>query len=202
MLGGGLLWYQGSVLVNQYNITQRKIKGRIVIDAGSNIGEFAIYCARLGAKKVYAFEPVSETFRILQEQIKLNRVEDIVVPIKMGLGDRNENLKISFEFSGDGAAKIGGIAPKSELISLIRLDDFCKKEKIKEVGFIKMDVEGYEEKVLRGAEGIIKRDKPILSFSAYHKPSDKKILPEVVLGIRPDYNIKILARAEETFYCS
>jgi FkbM family methyltransferase len=193
--------YAEVVLLNQYNATPEKIKGKVVVDAGSNIGEFAVYCARLGAKKVYAFEPVSETFKILQDQIKLNKVEDIVVPVKMGLGDKNEKLSISFEYFGDGAAKIGGNAPKSELIRLIRLDDFCKKENIKEVGFIKMDIEGYEENAIMGAKNVIKRDKPALSFSAYHRPNDKKILPEVVLGIRPDYNIKLLRRAEEDFYC-
>lgn len=192
--------YYDTVISNQYNVSSEKIKNKIVIDAGSNLGEFAIYCARLGAKKVYAFEPVTETFKILEKQIKINNLKGKVIPIKMALGDKNETLNINFGEIGDVGAHIGGeLSSSSEIIKAIKLDDFIKKEK---VGFIKMDVEGYEENILRGASKIIKRDKPILSFSAYHKPADKKILPMIVKGIRQDYKIRLLKRSfEEDFYC-
>ena len=191
--------YYDTVVANQYNVSSAKIKNKIVINAGSNLGEFAIYCARLGAKKVYAFEPVTETFKILEKQIEINNLKGKVIPIKMALGDRNENLKINFNRAGDGDAHISGeLGANSEIIKVIKLDDFIKKEK---VDFIKMDVEGYEENVLMGASKIIKKDKPILSFSAYHKPTDKKRLPIVVREIRSDYKIRLLKRAEEDFYC-
>ena len=191
--------YSQAVLSNQYNISSLKIKDKIVIDAGSNVGEFAIYCARLGAKKVYAFEPVTETFKILEKQIEINNLKGKIIPVKMALGDKNETLKIVFEDAGDLGANIDlKSGTNSEIIKAIKLDDFIKKEK---VSFIKMDVEGYEERVLRGAQKVIKRDKPILSFSAYHKSTDKKILPMVVKEIRQDYKIRLLKREEEDFYC-
>lgn len=191
--------YYDSVIVNQYNVSKEKIKNKIVIDVGSNLGEFAIYCVRLGAKKVYAFEPVTETFKILEKQIEINNLKGKIIPVKLALGDKNETLKINFEGAGDATAHINGrLSTNSEIIKVIKLDDFIKKEK---VSFIKMDVEGYEEKVLRGAHKVIKRDKPILSFSGYHKKTDKSILPLVVKKIRPDYKIRLLKRGEEDFYC-
>lgn len=193
--------YYESILVNQYNVSSEKIKNKIVIDAGSNLGEFAIYCARLGAKKVYAFEPATETFKLLEKQIEMNNLNGKVIPIKMALGDKNETSKINFNESGDLSAGIEGSGPNSEIIKVVKLDDFCKKEKINKVSFIKMDVEGYEENVLRGAVEIIKRNKPILSFSAYHKSTDKTVLPAFVLKLRADYKITLLNRAEEDFYC-
>jgi len=201
-----LKMYGDAVLYNQYNVSPEKIKDKIVIDAGSNIGEFAIHCAKLGAKKVYAFEPITETFKILEKQIEINNLKGKVIPIKMALGNKNEIMSIFFNGDRKGEAKIYDDTKNinfktinhSEQVKVIKLDDFIKKEKI---AFIKMDTEGYEENILRGASRIIKKDKPILSFSAYHKPTDKQILPKVVKEIRKDYKIKLLKRAEEDFYC-
>lgn len=70
-----------------------------------------------------------------------------------------------------------------------------------------MDVEGYEEKVLLGARKTIKKYKPVLSFSAYHKPDDRQRLPRVIKSIRPDYKCVLCPEVEgstireETFYC-
>jgi len=194
-------FYHDSILVNQYNVSSKKIKDKIVIDAGANFGEFAIYCIRLGAKKVYAFEPVTETFNRLVKQIEINNLKGKVIPIKMALGDRTETLKIYFSKPEDYAAAIGRKGSKSEIVNIISLDEFCKKEKITNVGFIKMDIEGYEENALKGAMKIIKLNKPILSFSAYHKLTDKKLLPILVKSLRSDYKIRLLKRAEEDFYC-
>lgn len=193
--------YYSVVLDNQYGIYTEKIKGKVVIDAGSNIGEFALYAARLGAKKVYAFEPVTKTADILKEQIMINKLQNKVVLVKKALGDKNETATINFAQAGDGGASIidGKGGTHYEKITIQKLDDFVPKRE--KVGFIKMDVEGYEENVLRGASKIISRDKPILSFSAYHKPTDKQILPALVRKIRPDYKIKLVKKAEEDFYC-
>jgi len=192
--------YEETVLHNQYNISPEKIKDKIVIDAGSNIGEFAIYCAKLGAKKVYAFEPVTETFKLLKKQIEINNLKGKVIPINMALGDKNEIVRIVFGGAWDTSAKINADLKDrdSEQVEVVKLDNFIKKEKI---GFIKMDVEGYEENALRGASRIIKRDKPILSFSAYHKPTDKQTLPKIVKELRKDYKIRLLKIVEEDFYC-
>jgi len=194
-------FYHDSVLINQYNVSSKKIKDKIVFDAGANFGEFAIYCSRLGAKKVYAFEPVTETFERLEKQIELNNLKGKIIPIKMALGDKNKTVKIYFSKPEDYAATIGGHGTNFETITVIKLDDFCRKEKITNVSFIKMDVEGYEENVLNGSTEIITSNKPILSFSAYHKPTDKKVLPALVKSLRPDYNIRLIKRGEEDFYC-
>lgn len=193
--------YMECILANQYNITEKNIKNRIVIDAGAHLGEFSIYAAKLGAKKVYAFEPVTKTYNLLKKQIKINNLENQIIPIKMALGDKNESAIINFDYAGDECANIkSDIKTKYfEKIKITTIDTFIKKNE--KVGFIKMDVEGYEEKVLIGATKTIKKDKPVLAFSAYHHPSDKKILPTLVKKIRPDYKIKLLKRYEEDFYC-
>ena len=64
-----------------------------------------------------------------------------------------------------------------------------------------MDTEGFEENVLLGANKTISKFKPVLSLSAYHKPTDKDRLPKIIKSIREDYKITLNHSGEETFYC-
>jgi len=195
------------ILHDQYNLQESSIKNKIVVDAGANVGLFSIYAAVLGAKKVYAFEPVKETYDILVENIKRNELENRIIPINKGLGDVEERKMISYTCGGDEGAYIiprsesGVNKPKIQEIKVITLDDFVKENNIERIDFIKMDTEGYEENILLGAKETIKRWKPILSFSAYHKPTDKERLPKIVKSIRPDYKITLNKFSEEDFYC-
>jgi len=79
------------------------------------------------------------------------------------------------------------------------VDSFMRKKG--RLDLMKIDSEGYEERILLGARGTIRECKPVLSFSAYHKPDDKARLPSIVKGIRPDYRCALLTRRETDFYC-
>jgi|GEM_PF-1601590 len=192
------------IIDDQYNANFKNLKNKIIIDAGANVGLFSFFALMLGAKKAYAFEPVKETYNVLKNDIKINKLENKLIAINKALGDKNETKTISFTNAGDVEASLKEERKKGKLeesILIIKLDDFVKENKLKRVDFIKMDVEGYEENVLLGAKETIKKWKPILSFSAYHLPTDKERLPKVVLSIRPDYRIKLNKYADENFYC-
>jgi len=191
------------IFKNQYNISTEKIQNKVIIDAGSNIGIFSIYAAKLGARRVYAFEPVTETYEQLRRTIELNKVTDAVVPINKALGDKNEIRDIEYSLTSIGAASLiydnGVKSAHAQAVEITTIDDFMKDRG--EVNFIKIDVEGYEERVLLGALKTMRKYKPIISFSAYHKPDDKNRLPEIVKQIRSDYMCKLLAFYEEVFHC-
>ena len=53
--------------------------------------------------------------------------------------------------------------------------------------FIKVDVEGMEAEVIRGARETIRRDHPVLVVSGYHKPDDLETLPRLIREIEPAY---------------
>lgn len=55
------------------------------------------------------------------------------------------------------------------------------------VGFIKMDLEGYEENALQGAKGIISNQKPVLAVSVYHKRWDIFRMPALLPAFNPEY---------------
>lgn len=186
---------------NQYNALESNIKGKTVVDCGANIGIFSIFAACLGASKVYAFEPIPETFAMLKSNISRNGLSNIVVPINKAVGEADTKSTIYFSSAGDFGASFEinrSTKSKSMEVEICKIDNILGKEC---PGFIKMDIEGYEENALMGATETIKRCKPVLSFSAYHKPTDKARLPEVVRSIRPDYTITLLERGESDFYC-
>jgi FkbM family methyltransferase len=191
-------------LHNQYDCNNSNIKNKVVIDAGANVGVFSFYAIAFGASKVYAFEPAPETFELLKRNIEKNGCGGVIIPIKKGLGKKRTSAVLNEKFAGSGGSQI--LEPKekdnkdSQTIEIISADELLYQEKEK-IGFIKMDVEGYEENVLIGAKKIIARDKPVLSFSAYHKPTDIERLPQVVKSIRSDYRIILNEYAEKDFYC-
>lgn len=187
---------------NQYNVSEKNMRNKIVIDAGSYMGDFSLLAVYMGAKKVYAFEPVPNTANVLEENIKLNKMQNKIIIVRKALGNENNSENISFAGGVDGGAKIGEeIREKSERIEIMKLDDFVAKNKIKRIDFIKMDVEGFEDKLLIGASKTIKKFKPVLSLSAYHKRDDKERLPKIIREIRSDYHIILNKFCEEDFYC-
>jgi len=195
-----LRFFDDIVAHDQYNLLEAEIAGKTVIDAGANAGVFSIFAAMLGASKVYAFEPVSNTFETLKENIRLNRLQGVVVPVNKALGQHVGKGAIGFSLQGDHNAsmELKKAFSSSENVEITSLDAFLKKGK---VGFIKIDTEGAEEGVLLGARKAIARWRPVLSFSAYHRPDDKVRLPQVVKRICPSYKVSLVNRGEPDFYC-
>jgi len=188
------------LLHNQYNISQENMEDKVVIDAGANVGIFSAYAAKLGARKVYAFEPVKKTFEILKRNIAANGLKGIVVPINKALGKAKGKERISYLYAGDAGASMK-LAPvrESQIADVTTIDDFMEGRG--RIDFIKMDVEGYEEEVLTGGRRAIGKYKPVLSFAAYHLPDDKTRLPQVVRSIEKSYSCTLMKKDEEVLYC-
>ena len=139
----------------------------VICDIGANIGNHTLYWfAHHDIKFVYCFEPRAETFHILQKNIKINGYEDRTKCFNLALSDKKAMLKtIRFNHNNIGGNMYGdGAYGKTQSIPL---DDL---EIAQKVDFMKIDVEGMEEAVLKGALKIIKRDHPILFIEIF---SDK-----------------------------
>jgi hypothetical protein len=79
-------------------------------------------------------------------------------------------------------------------------DSFCKEYNVERVDFIKIDTEGSEREILKGAKETIRRFKPRMAIAAYHLPDDKKMIPELVVSIRDDYKFKLVNKGEEDLF--
>lgn len=194
------------VLCDQYRGKDNLVKGSVVIDAGANIGLFAVFAAMLGAK-VYAFEPAKETLAVLEENVKALDVE--VVPVGLGNVPTSQTLVVypkglgasMFVDSGiDPETALPGVAHHTQQAEITTIDAFVRKKGLTTVDFIKIDAEGYEAKILAGARDTIKKFRPVVAMSAYHHPEDITTLPGTLNEMTP-YKCELRRDAELDFIC-
>lgn len=167
-------------------------EGDYVIDAGANIGLFSIFAARkVGSKgKIFSFEPISETKKILNDNIALNEIKNIE-SFQLALGQKNEYRK--FFLDPQRLSRASGFfkeGKESDKVKVLALDEFLEEEEISKIDFLKADIEGMERDLLRGAKKTIKKFKPKISICSYHRPDDSKVLEEIITGFVPDYKLE------------
>ena len=129
-------------------------KDDVVLEVGANIGYYALIEARI-CKKIYAVEPHPDNFARLQRNVALNGYKNIVTR-QGAFGASDEPIKLfCSELSNWHSCRA---APTSE-DAFIEVEGFTIDRFVREneaPTFIKMDVEGYELQVLRGAEETLK----------------------------------------------
>ena len=145
--------------------------GHVVIDAGANFGWFTLLLADLvgptGA--VHAFEPVPSTFDGLQSNLRLNGEPPQVRCCLSALGERNGEVEM-FTFAELGPAYSSlstlGLEEYSVVMAeMITLDSYWAKRGTSPIRLLKIDVEGSELSVLRGADSILADDNaPLVLF--------------------------------------
>lgn len=130
----------------------------VIIDVGAFIGDHTIfYSNRVGDKgKVYAFEPSKEAFECLEHNL-CNKSNTHI--FNMALGKTKGYVSINKVEDNAGMNFISG---SEKGVILGTLDDFVENNNINQIDFIKIDVEGYELNVLKGAEKSIAKFKPTL----------------------------------------
>lgn len=189
--------------VDQYCARRYLNDDSVVIDAGANIGSFSVFCSNMKKNlTIHAFEPTRRTFETLKKNASPYKN---IFCHNLGLGDEAAVKRIYFSahstsgsaFEDGGVAGSDGRTDLSEEVKITTIDDFVRQNDIPRVDFIKIDTEGYERKILAGAKETIKRCRPIIAMSAYHKADDKTVLPEIVRSISPDYDYELVRADEE-----
>jgi FkbM family methyltransferase len=144
-------------------------QGDLVIDVGGNIGQTALMMAKaVGAKgKVISFEPFAETHDRFQKNLSINPNISNVRLEKLALGEKAAELEMYVENeknSGGNRIKPQGEKTSSDIqkVTTVTLDEYYSKVGAGKISLIKIDVEGFEMKVLRGAQELIKKSKPDL----------------------------------------
>ncbi len=122
--------------------------GELFIDVGANIGSYSILAATKGAR-VIAIEPVPSTFKVLKQNVLLNELDDQIEVMNIGLGSKEENLKFSTEQGTTNHVLNKEENTKQSVKILVRSLDDVLDGRIPKI--IKIDVEGFETKVIEGA---------------------------------------------------
>ena len=143
-----------------------KIKDGNVIDVGANIGQTSLWLAQSLPKKanIFAFEPFINTFQKLEINIELNNYTNIKIEnLAIGSSLSTVRMKNTIETNSGGKHIISEITDGANLISFQQttLDHYFENNATK-IQLIKVDVEGYELEVLKGALKIIQKDHPML----------------------------------------
>ena len=144
-----------------FNQLDKNIKP-IIFDVGANVGDYAIAVGSIIGQRaqLYCFEPSKETFALLKENVKNHKNIKLY---NFGFGEENKQTVLYSNEKGSGLASLydrkleyhGIIMGERENVTIRRLDDFCRENNIEHIHFLKMDVEGNELNILKGAAGII-----------------------------------------------
>jgi FkbM family methyltransferase len=142
-------------------------EGDHIVDVGANVGEITLNAAKItGAKgRINAFEPDPCNFKRMKENLSLNNFYNIR-PQLVGLGDKTGMFPLCYiNERNQGMNRILNSPPDQQKITeieVITLDKFAMENHITKLDLIKIDVEGFEYKVLKGAEDTLNKFHPTL----------------------------------------
>jgi FkbM family methyltransferase len=171
--------------------------GDVFIDVGANIGLLSIHAAiSVGDKgKVLAFEAHPETANILEFNKELNQKDNIqIYPIALGSEKGKAMIFNDSELNRGGASMVRGQSKIGVEVDVERLDDMLDTSIIPKI--IKIDVEGFEMNVLKGAVRTIQETKPILLIEASEKEEINQQIITFLNQIHP-YKLNKFSKGKE-----
>lgn len=158
-----------------------------VIDVGANVGIYAVACAALDAR-VVALEPSTLTRTALEENIRINHLEGRVrvYAVAAGEASRNGQLTMSLDAcnhlddSNDDLARTDQEGTAHELVDVRTLDSLLKDVEDwlapHRISLVKVDAEGHDLQVLRGASRLIESHRPVILVESWEGGTDIRAL--------------------------
>lgn len=131
----------------------------VFLDIGSNIGNHTLFMFQKNLVTfAYCFEPVQDTFRILEKNISINNLQDKVKLFNVGVGESQGKAQIAcYTTNNTGMTQLK--ISNDGNIPIIAIDDIKFEQNI---SCIKIDVEGFELNVIKGMLNTIKKYRPVL----------------------------------------
>jgi FkbM family methyltransferase len=159
--------------------------GSVAYDIGANYGVHTLLMARLASSlgRVYAFEPVPEIMADLRENVRLNGFSNVIC-VELALGDRAGSADFARgEDDSSGHLMEPNSPHESDLtVGVTTLDSFVLGEGHQAPSFVKLDVEGFESRVLSGGERMLRTYHPILLIDL-HNPAEDVAVGQILLGL-------------------
>ena len=163
---------------DNFELIVRMVKsGNVCFDIGANIGVYSVIFASLSGQDelVHAFEPVTHIRTKMYANLKLNGfVNANVNPFALGSSCANMTMYqiregqfrggVSSFVINENYDELGADAYEERDVEILTLDGYVEDRKIDRIDFIKIDVEGFELDVLKGAKEVLKKFSPYLLF--------------------------------------
>lgn len=145
-----------------------------VVDIGTNIGNHMLYyCSNMGAQQVVCFEPNQFNREVLEKNIELNHLQKKVTVYPYAVGaEKGKGVQSNFSLGNTGMNRVDKIEAEkdtTDAIDIRSLDEFD----LKQIDFLKIDVEGFETDVLLGAGATLRRCKPVVLIEVFEKSREQ-----------------------------
>lgn len=148
-------------------------KSAVIFDIGAAVGTYTMFAAKLNpSAQVIAFEPEPNNHKALLRNISVNHIDNVSV-LNIALGDQND--AISFVGESAGIAGIGthrlsnSNNPDAETVQVKIADELVAAKKIPPPAMMKIDVEGFEVRALRGLQNTIEQFRPVILIEIHPK---------------------------------
>ncbi len=160
----------------QYILESLRENPGAYLDVGTNMGVVAALIASRTDQRVIAVEPDPETARRAACTFALNGLRNITL-YSAAVGDHNgETTFFTAPGSSDAASLSGitvGATTREVKVPVVTIDAIVETCKLDRVGFIKIDVEGFEPQAIKGGENTIRRDQPEMFFEYHYEIAPK-----------------------------
>ena len=192
--------FDSSVFFTRYGIdkltTLDSVRNKHIIDAGGYVGDTALLFSSYTDKNIHVFEASPSNMDIIRETIRLNHLDNIV-PVSKVLGEKSGTATFSLGERNSCNSLVerpGYNYPDHIEVPVVTLDDYVRENDL-EVGLIKVDIEGGEQLLLRGAVETIRTQHPILLISIYHSANDFFEIKPMIEKMCGKYTFRIVKPA-------
>ena len=192
--------FDSSVFFTRYGIdkltTLDSVRNKHIIDAGGYVGDTALLFSSYTDKNIHVFEASPSNMDIIRETIRLNHLDNIV-PVSKALGEKSGTARFSLGERNSCNSLVerpGYNYPDHIEVPVVTLDDYVRENDL-EVGLIKVDIEGGEQLLLRGAVETIRTQHPILLISIYHSANDFFEIKPMIEKMCGKYTFRIVKPA-------
>ncbi len=146
-------------------------KGTIALDVGAHIGIHSVSMSRAVGEDgaVYSFEPQPKIYKELRINMAINDCKNVYA-LNLAVGNEKGQIGLGEPLPGNQGGRYISRQFPIEFVDIARIDDF----ELENVSFIKMDVEGFEEDTLKGAEETINKSKPVMYIEIHSAASDTR----------------------------
>lgn len=162
LYSGGLSYSWGRP--SEQNILNffRPKTGWTVVDAGAHIGWYTLIASKkVGSQgKVLAIEPEPRNFSVVCKNIHDNKLTN-VIPLKIALSDKDDYEQLAISPSPAGHSIMSN-SNRKIIVKTRKIDSLLKELNIEKIDLFKIDVEGAELKVLKGARNTLKKGSQII----------------------------------------
>lgn len=167
-------------------------RGDVVLDCGAHIGVFTKEALEYGAHRVIAVEPAPENLECLRRNLEIEIQAGQVRVVEKGVWDKEEVLLLHTVpgFSaGDSFLGVHEGSRGIQKLPLTTIDRLVEELEIERIDFIKMNIEGAEQRALDGARTTLSRFKPRMAIATFHLSDDAEKIPQIIHRAQSDYQV-------------